>query len=57
MRLLKEAEEEALSVALGHAPKKKEDGEGTGANAVKVEGGRGEEIERLEKEERKREKA
>lgn len=57
---LKEQEEEALAVALGLAPKKKDgDGEGvgTGANSVVVpKSEREEEIERLEKEERRREK-
>ncbi|ORX36574.1 kinase phosphorylation protein-domain-containing protein [Kockovaella imperatae] len=64
IRKLKEAEEEALAVALGYAPRKKAEdegaeggGAGTGANAVKVEGGRAEEIAKLEKEEKKREKA
>jgi hypothetical protein len=56
---LKEAEEEALSVALGFPPSKKKEegeGEGSGANAVAVKGERAEEIERLEKEEARREK-
>lgn len=54
MKKLKEAEEEALAVALGFAPTKKAEdiklGDGSGG------GGRDEEIERLEKEEKKREK-
>ena len=64
MQRLKDAEEEALSVALGFAPNKKAaDGEGgvagvgTGANGVAVgKSVREEEIERLEKEEKRKEK-
>lgn len=61
MKRLKEAEEEALSIALGFAPNKKAEGEdggvGTGANGVAVGGRRDEEIERAEKEEKQKEKA
>jgi hypothetical protein len=64
MKRLKEAEEEALSIALGFAPNKTADPEdggagrvGTGANGVAVGGKRDEEIERLEKEEKHKEKA
>ncbi|RSH87265.1 hypothetical protein EHS25_003174 [Saitozyma podzolica] len=61
MKRLKEAEEEALSIALGFAPNKKAEAEdggvGTGANGVAVGGRRDEEIERLEKEEKQKEKA
>jgi hypothetical protein len=57
LKALKEAEEEALSVALGFAPsvKKAEADEEGGAGGV-LRGAKDEEIERLEKEERKREK-
>lgn len=48
---MKEAEEEALAVALGHKPPKKEGEEGTGSNAVEVK--RDSEVE---KEERRKEK-
>jgi len=52
---LREAEEDALSVALGFAPTKRDDGDGagTGANGIKVEN---KEIEEAEKEERRLEK-
>jgi hypothetical protein len=52
---LKEAEEDALSIALGFAPAVRE-GDGTGANGIKVDGGRGGEIDEAEKEERRLEK-
>ena len=51
IRQLKEAEEEALAIALGHKPPTKEGEEGTGANAVEVK--RDPEVD---KEERRREK-
>ena len=57
IKRLKEAEEEALSAALGFAPKKPVDGEGSGANAVPVKSEKDEELERAEKEERRKEKA
>lgn len=54
---MREAEEDALSVALGFAPTKRDDGDGTGtgtgANGIKVEN---KEIEEAEKEERRLEK-
>ena len=55
IRKLREAEEDALSVALGFAPTKRDDGDGTGtgANGIKVEN---KEIEEAEKEERRLEK-
>ncbi|KAK4687328.1 hypothetical protein P7C73_g2786, partial [Tremellales sp. Uapishka_1] len=61
IRVIKEAEEDALAVAMGFAPAVREprgEGEeGTGANNVPVKKSeRQEEIERLEKEEKKREK-
>ncbi|WWD17188.1 hypothetical protein CI109_101626 [Kwoniella shandongensis] len=61
IRRIKEQEEDALAAALGFAPKKRDtegDGIGTGANDVPIKKSeKDEEIERLEKEERKREKA
>jgi len=52
---LKEAEEDALSIALGFAPAVR-DGDGTGANGIKVEGRKGGEIDEAEKEEKRLEK-
>ncbi|OCF33028.1 hypothetical protein I316_05366 [Kwoniella heveanensis BCC8398] len=72
IRRLKEQEEDALAIALGQVPKKRNHdhdhdhangngeraGVGTGANDVPVKKSeKDDEIERLEKEERKREKA
>lgn len=62
LRRLKEAEEEALSVALGFAPSKMLAGDGdapgTGANGIAVASRtqKDEEIERQEKEERRKDK-
>ena len=62
IRRLKEAEEEALAIALGQAPKKKMEGQdgggtgtGTGSNSVPVKRDN-EMIEKAETEERRREK-
>lgn len=59
IRRLKEAEEDALAVALGFAPTvRSADGEGTGANNIEVEkSDKDLEIEALEKEQKAREKA
>lgn len=55
IRKLREAEEDALSVALGFAPAvRDEDGTGTGANGIKVE--KSKEVEEAEREERKADK-
>jgi len=48
---LKEAEEEALAVALGHKLPKKDGEEGSGANAIEVK-----KDPEVEKEERRKEK-
>jgi hypothetical protein len=57
IRKLKEAEEDALSIALGFAPTKREgDGDGTGANGIKVERKGDGALEEAEREERKAEK-
>lgn len=59
VRRIKQQEEDALAAALGYAvPKRDTDGEGTGANDIPVKKSeKDDEIARLEKEERKREKA
>lgn len=57
IRKLREAEEDALSVALGFAPTVRDEngnGTGTGANGIKVE--RKTEIDEAEREERKADK-
>jgi hypothetical protein len=56
IKRLKEAEEEALSIALGNPPKKKPDdgtgGEGSGSNSIPVN----KELDEAEKEARRKEK-
>lgn len=57
MKRLKEAEEEALSLALGFAPSRQlEDNNDISRSAKRVKTEKDEEIERLEKEEKRREK-
>lgn len=56
LKALKEAEEEALSVALGFAPSAKKPEVDMQEGSSMPRGAKDEEIERLEKEERKREK-